>query len=78
VQALNNDDNFNMNKVAPWLSNLLFTEEDYYSTPEEKQAAEQQALAKKGEDYIKNGGENPYNKETQSELWQAAEDARKA
>lgn len=78
VQALNNDDNFNMNKVAPWLSNLLFTEEDYYNTPEEKQAAEQQALVKKGEDYIKNGGENPYNKETQLELWQAAEDARKA
>lgn len=76
--ALNNNNSFQLGKLAPWVSNLLFTEENYYNTPEEKQAAEQQALAKKGEDYIKNGGENPYNKETQSELWQAAEDARKA
>lgn len=76
--ALYNNDSFELGKLAPWVSNLLFTDEEYYATPEAKQTAEQQNLAKQAEEYIKNGGENPYNKESNPDEWQATEDARKA
>jgi hypothetical protein len=56
-----------LNKIAPWMSHLLYTDDKYYATNEERDAAKKQALeealAEAETAYINNGtGTNPYDK----------------
>jgi hypothetical protein len=56
-----------LNRVAPWISHLLYTDDKYYATNEERDAAKKQALeealAEAETAYINNGtGTNPYDK----------------
>lgn len=58
--------NYRRNAIAPWLSNLLFTDPKYYASAQDKQQAEQQAASetrmKQGEAYVNGveGATNPY------------------
>lgn len=68
---------FERNAIAPWMSNLLFTDPEYYSSQEEKESAEataaSQARVQAAEDYLagKAGSSNPY--EQGSAEWQQVE-----
>ncbi len=68
---------FERNAIAPWMSNLLFTDPKYYSSQEERTNAEataaSQARVQAAQDYLagKAGSSNPY--EQGSAEWQKVE-----
>ena len=57
-------DSWEVGKLAPWATHLLFTDKDYYETPEEKQTASDAAEAQRIKDALATGG-NPYQKGTE-------------
>ena len=70
-----------LNRLAPWMSHLLFTGEKYYSDKSEEQRVKDEKAAKEREaklaDYIegKDGATNPYEKGTDE--YNAAEERKK-
>ena len=57
-------DSWEVGKLAPWATHLLFTDKDYYETPEERQTANDTAKAQRVRDVLAAGG-NPYQKGTE-------------
>ena len=57
-------DSWEVGKLAPWATHLLFTDKNYYETPEEKQTANDAAEAKRVKDVLASGG-NPYQEGTE-------------
>ena len=57
-------DSWEVGKLAPWATHLLFTDKDYYETPEERQTANDTAEAQRVRDVLAAGG-NPYQKGTE-------------
>ena len=57
-------DSWEVGKLAPWATHLLFTDKNYYETPEEKQTASDAAEAQRVKDVLASGG-NPYQEGTE-------------
>lgn len=57
-------DSWEVGKLAPWATHLLFTDKEYYDTPEARQAASDAAEAQRIKDALAAGG-NPYDEGTE-------------
>ena len=62
----NNLEQWELNKKAPWLSHLLFTDPKYYATEAARTAAENKAKEAQAQSYLNGSGENPFDKEKES------------
>lgn len=76
------DKDWQLSKVAPWMSHLLFRDKDYYASTEERKAAEEKSAEERNkaalDAYIRGdaGSSNPYEPGTQG--YDLAEQAKQA
>jgi hypothetical protein len=73
----NNLEQWELNKKAPWLSHLLFTDPKYYATEAARTAAENKAKEAQAQSYLNGSGENPFDKEKEKDKYNALEAEKK-